>query len=119
MSELTRHYFSKKISWQDRQDEFDEFLKHLVAIYSPDCVYVFGSFLEEKFDECSDFDVLVIFGDSHAAKNAWRKRTQLRSRVTRSFDLVAIDKEAFDRKSAIGGVAYLAKTEGKLVFKAL
>ncbi len=75
-------------------------------------VYVFGSFLKDDFNAESDLDLAVILpkgSDKQAFMTKWR---QFPAFVDWPFDLVMFEREHFEKKKNIGGVAFEIREDG-------
>jgi hypothetical protein len=90
----------------------------LTSIVAPLEIYVFGSLASGRFDAYSDVDVLLVFEDEQSADSGRRRLHRDRPRIPFPMDIVCIDRATFLEKSRIGGVCFVAATEGERIFPA-
>ena len=80
----------------------------------PHSLFLFGSAAENKMTDQSDFDLLVVCTSEAEVLRARRQFSKIRSSLpARAFDVVWMLKSEFDRKSQIGGVAFIALNDGR------
>lgn len=83
---------------------------------SPVAIYLFGSATTEHFHEDSDIDCLVIFETEIEVRRSWKLYSKIRSQTNRPFDFVVMSSLEFERKRDLGGIAFIAWTEGRQIY---
>lgn len=100
--------------------EIDLLLSYVVADFRDlpglICAVVFGSAADYTMTEASDVDVALIFQKPEEAKNAQRDCHKFRKLASWPMDLLCIDQEKFLEKSRVGGVFFVIKQEGRVLF---
>ena len=95
----------------------EQVLQFALVRCRPELVILFGSAVAGKFDEMSDLDLLLIFSDLSTATAARRKLYSGRPLDNHSVDFVCMARADYDRKKDSGGIAYVAKNEGKILYQ--
>jgi predicted nucleotidyltransferase len=114
-----RHVNPQSTTDEERIRRTETTCAAIVMILSPKLVYVFGSAAHgENFDAESDIDCLAVLEKPEDAARSWKHFGKIRKQLNWSLDLVCLSEDEFERKKDIGGVAFIATHEGKLVYKA-
>lgn len=96
-----------------------EIVRRILAVASPDRIFLFGSAAQGRMTRDSDIDLLVVEeapGDQR--RESVRLREELRG-LGRSFDVIVISTQWFEEsKGVIGGIAHPANKYGKVVYEA-
>lgn len=79
-------------------------------------IILFGSAAEGTMTEASDIDVLLIFHSEKEVNEGRKLIPFLRKKAMWPMDLLCTDYETYSKKSRIGGVYFVARTEGKLIW---
>jgi len=101
----------------------EEFIKdivsRIVAISNPDRILLFGSAARGDMNKNSDIDLLVL---ESFPKDVRRERMRLRSALRGlgyPFDIFVMQTEKFEMtKTIIGGLAYPAHKNGRVIYAA-
>lgn len=113
MDRLLREKNARRLN-QTEKDGLIQRLREVISnSVSPEKVILFGSILTEEFDEHSDIDVLVVFASKVEAKEGLRVLYRARSELPCSVDFICVDRDHYERFSKMGGVCYVAATEGR------
>lgn len=80
-------------------------------------IILFGSAARGTMTESSDLDLLLIFDAPEQARSGFREAQTRRKKMVWPLDLLCVDVSIFKERSAIGGVLFCARTEGKILFK--
>ena len=84
-----------------------------VASAEPDAIaYLFGSFLQDDFNAESDIDLAVILPKGIDKQSFLTKWRQFPAFVDWPFDLVVFEREQFEKKKNVGGVAFEIREDG-------
>jgi predicted nucleotidyltransferase len=96
-----------------------EIVKRVTSVARPTRVLVFGSVARGMAATDSDIDLLVLENHvTNAREESIRIRRSLRG-MGMPFDVVVMSTEWFDRtKDVVGGLAYPAHREGKVIYAA-
>lgn len=113
MQNLTRLHFANKIPQAERIKIRDTVQKFILEKVQPAAIYFFGSICTKKFDDHSDVDVIVVMADG-ADLNDCRKSLYgvKQPQVHHAIEYLCVHESVFAHKSEIGGVYYVAKSEG-------
>jgi len=106
----------RKYNKIEREHLLNVVIKQVILVYNPLAIYAIGSILTENFDEVSDIDLVVIFQSAKEALNSWRLRSKIRPFIPCSLDIISFDIEIFNYKKNIGGIAFIAISEGICVY---
>ena len=101
------------------QEIVDEIVRRVCSATNPRQIILFGSAATGAMTADSDIDLLVIEdapGDVREA--SVRIRSSLRG-LGHSFDIIVMSRERFEEtKDVIGGIAYPANKNGKVIYEA-
>ena len=89
---------------------------HVLGLCRPEEIIVFGSAISGKFDAFSDVDLVLIFGDLGTAKAASHALYATPGKPS-SADYLCVDRQEFEQKSDSGGVFFVAKHDGRVVYR--
>ena len=97
----------------------DEIVRRILTVVEPDRVVLFGSAATGEMTADSDIDLLVL---EKAPKDPRRESVTVRSALRGlgvAFDVIVMRTERFDEsKDVIGGLAYPAHRQGKVIYAA-
>lgn len=79
-------------------------------------ILLFGSAANETMTTASDIDILLVLDTKENVALSRKLFPSLRKHSTWPMDLLCIDVETFKQKSQIGGICFVARTEGKVIF---
>lgn len=78
-------------------------------------IIFFGSIVTDKFDADSDIDLLAIYQTQNEADAARRVLySTLQPTLDHPLEMICIDEATFEKKSAVGGIYFVAQAEGKI-----
>ncbi len=97
-----------------------EIVRRLVAAFSPDSIYLFGSQARGEAGRDSDYDLLMVLARSDLPRY---KRDQAAFRVLcgvgASKDIIVLTRDEFDRKlSVVSSLPATVEREGRLLYAA-
>jgi len=91
----------------------------LVSRFQPRRIILFGSYAYGTPHEESDLDLLVVVSDPPSRQTAWKIATELSHSSPIPLQLVFMRPEEFEEtKEIVGGLAYPAHHEGKILHEA-
>jgi predicted nucleotidyltransferase len=90
--------------------------KTIVEVTKPRTLYLFGSAVEGKMTDQSDFDLLSIYEDSPSLRCAQKALLPYYPLSNYPVDIVWVTKERFEKMSGIGGVCMVAYEEGRCLY---
>ena len=100
--------------------EIDRLVRERVAwilsACTPSRIFVFGSAASGAMHAGSDLDLLVILFDGSDVRAAERAILGRPPPHFVPMDLLVYDESTFERRAQIGGVCFIVKKEGKLIF---
>jgi predicted nucleotidyltransferase len=97
----------------------DQVLQFTLARCNPELVILFGSAVSGRFDQMSDIDLLLVFSDISESTKARRNLYSGRPLQSHSVDFVCMSRIDYDRKKDCGGIAFVAKNEGRILFQGI
>jgi predicted nucleotidyltransferase len=104
------------LSFEKKSLRINTTVAAIVEICNPLKVYLVGSAVSGHFDIDSDIDCVVVFETEMQSLRSWKLYGAVRKKLKWSLDLVNFWDEEFERKKNIGGMAFVAHKEGKLVY---
>ena len=105
--------FAKPLHLDTLKPEIEVLISAIKEIMNPSKLFLFGSAVSGPFYEDSDFDLLLIFKSELEAGSSWRKFSHIRRVSKRSLDMISMSEDDFEKKKEIGGIAMIAKNEGR------
>jgi predicted nucleotidyltransferase len=87
-------------------------IERVLRVQPQESVYLFGSFVNDKFTVESDLDLAVIIPDDDSPKNFLQKIYEPGRLSQWPLDLLVFRSSDFIRKSEIGGVCFDIKESG-------
>lgn len=97
----------------------DEIVRRIRTVVEPDRVLLFGSAATGEMNADSDIDILVL---EASPKDSRRESVAVRSALRGlgiAFDVIVMRTERFEEsKDVIGGLAYPAHRQGKVIYAA-
>lgn len=106
------------VSDEERESRIARTCAAIVSVVSPKLIFVFGSAVSsEKFDSESDIDCLIVVEQEEQASRFWKLFGRIRRQVSWPLDIVCLSEAEFARKRDLGGVAFVATHEGRLVYE--
>ncbi len=79
-------------------------------------VILFGSAVENRMDEGSDLDLVYIFDTENNARSAQKKIHGLKTHLF-PCDFICVDRNRYEERSKFGGVLFVARTEGRVIYR--
>ncbi len=105
------------MSDEERLERIAKTRDAIVGILSPEFIYVFGSAATgEGFDAQSDIDCFVVVEREDVASRSWKLFGRIRKQLGWALDMVCFSMAEFEKKRDVGGVAFIATHEGKLIY---
>ena len=97
----------------------EELLGSVVAYFDPRRIILFGSRARGEAGTDSDLDLLVILDDDAPSRLlSWRAGYEARKAYHRATDIVPCRESVFqERARVVGSLAYIAETEGVVVYE--
>jgi predicted nucleotidyltransferase len=97
----------------------DEIVRRIRSIATPEKIILFGSAVHGRMTPDSDIDLLIIEPDSADRRKEYVLIRRALRDIAYSFDIVLVTSEYFEStKEVIGGIAYPAHTEGRVLYAA-
>jgi predicted nucleotidyltransferase len=94
-------------------------VSQLVRRFQPRRIILFGSYAYGTPHEESDLDLLLVISDPPSRQKAWKIATELSHSSPVPLQLVFMRPEEFEEtKEIVGGLAYPAYQEGKILHEA-
>jgi predicted nucleotidyltransferase len=113
-----RHLHPQKVSQTERLARIDKTCSAIVAVLNPTRVYIFGSATSGvNFDGESDIDCLAVVESDAQAATSWKLFGKIRKQISWPLDLICLSETEFQRKQNLGGVAFIATHEGRLLYQ--
>lgn len=98
------------------QKELSTVTKKILSLADVDAIYAIGSASRYEMRPSSDIDIVVLASGIDNAKDI--EKTLLRARLTEyPLDLIVYETSDFQRRSLIGGLAFIAANDGLLLFE--
>ena len=82
----------------------------------PRSIYLFGSVAEGSSTDQSDFDFLVVVRNTKDIRTAQKNLLPSRPLSKKPIDIIWMSESEFESKSQIGGIAFIAREDGKLLY---
>jgi len=93
-------------------------VQDIIKKFDPDKILLFGSYAYGNANEDSDIDFLVVMSQPPKLQNAYLKIAEISQRLLIPIQILFIDKERFEEtKDVVGGVAYPAYHQGKVLYE--
>lgn len=113
-----RHLHAEQVPQTVRLDRIEKSCSAIVSVLNPTYVYVFGSASSGiNFDTESDIDCLAVVENDAQAAVSWKLFGKIRKQISWPLDLICLSSAEFQRKRDMGGVAYIATHEGRLLYQ--
>lgn len=106
----------KFLAPQQTDEMVAQLLEAILTACEPETVILFGSASRYQLTRSSDLDVVVIFSKEINLKLARKSLFEKSGQLPFPVDFIVIDKDTFDKKSAIGGALFDARTEGRVIY---
>jgi predicted nucleotidyltransferase len=113
---LTR-LLARKLARQDQDRLVQRSLAEILKVCKPRKVILFGSTALFEMTEASDLDYVVGVGSRDEVKTTQQLLNRVAAKIDWPMDCLVIDEDHFTEKAAEGGVYFVAKTEGKVVYQ--
>lgn len=108
----------EQVSDEERERRIARTCAAIVSVIAPKLVFVFGSAVSsEKFNRDSDIDCLVVVEQEEQATRFWKLFGNIRRQVSWPLDIICLSETEFSRKRDLGGVAFIATHEGRLIYE--
>jgi predicted nucleotidyltransferase len=102
-----------KLTAEEQAKLIERLYAQIISLVTPNQVILFGSASRGEMTDASDLDIVVIVQDISEVKSTQKSLNQLSRLLQWPVDCLVVDMETFNRKSAIGGVYFVAKEEGR------
>ena len=79
-------------------------------------IFVFGSAARGTMTDASDLDILLVFHSKEDSHSAHRSVSRYRKKAVWPMDFLCVDQKTFHDKSQIGGVYFVIREEGKMIY---
>lgn len=90
--------------------------KVILQEMNPLKIILFGSAVHGDFDTYSDVDLVLVFASKEEANLGRKKYTQVRKHFDRNIEYLCVDLATFKDRSEEGGVYFVAKNEGRVLY---
>ena len=111
---------ARLLAVQLTQEQISLLIKNVVDDFSEIpgllSIILFGSACAGTMTNASDLDVVLLFETESAAGYARRNIGTYRIKSIWPMDLLCVDRATFERKSKIGGIYFVARDEGRVIF---
>lgn len=101
------------------QPIIDEIIRRIMAVTHPDKVIMFGSAATGGMDEDSDIDLLVLTPRAGNSRAESVRLVEALRGLGYPFDVLVMASEQFEEsKDVVGGIAYPAHRQGRVIYAA-
>ncbi len=107
---------AKKLTENAQQELVQSLLSDLVVLGGVQEILLFGSAARLEMTEASDIDVVAIFDTHEVAREGAKKFHKNRTALWPT-DVLFVDRNLFEARSILGGVLFVARDEGKSIYK--
>jgi uncharacterized protein len=98
--------------------EMESLLERLVRSYQPRKIILFGSYAAGTAGADSDLDLLVVMPRPPARRDAYEAKAGLQRDFPLPLQIVFMSTDEFEEtRNVVGGLAYPAHHEGKLLYE--
>ena len=101
------------------QDVIDEIIRRVTNVAPAERIILFGSAATGEMTRDSDVDLLIL---EESVEDPWGERLRVREALrdmAYPFDVILMTKDRFEEtKGIIGGIAYPANKQGKVIYEA-
>ena len=107
---------SKKLTKNELSSIVETVITRILNYGDPHIVYLFGSAIDGKMKDTSDFDFALIFENEEHLKES--KKNILRNHLFPDLpiDLLFFTSEEFSSKARVGGICWEISKSGKVVY---
>lgn len=97
----------------------EEIVRRIRAVATPDRIILFGSAATGTMTHDSDIDLLILEGQPYDYQTEWLRIRKSLRHLGYPFDILLMKTERFeDSKNVIGGMAFPANKDGKVIYEA-
>ncbi len=114
---LTR-LLAGKLDSQDQERLVQQSLAEILEVCRPRKVILFGSAARCEMTEASDLDYVLIVKYRDEVKPTQKLVNRVAAKIDWPMDCLVLDEDQFSKKSQEGGICFVAKTEGKVLYEA-
>jgi predicted nucleotidyltransferase len=107
---------AKKLSQKEVDSIVTGFLNELKELPEVEEIILFGSAARGEMSEASDVDFVAIF-PAKAGARVGSKQFHKNRKNFWPVDVLFVDREHFESRSQLGGVFFVAREEGKILFR--
>jgi predicted nucleotidyltransferase len=101
------------------QSVIDEIVRRILTVAAPDRIILFGSAATGSMNADSDIDLLIVAPEIRDVFDEWVRVRESLGDLDYSFDLLFITTGRFEAtKDLVGGLAYPAHREGRIIYHA-
>lgn len=108
----------KQLGESEQIREVEALRKDVEALNGVVSAYLFGSAVKGGLSSFSDLDVLLVFSDKETLKTSRKTYYKNQSKGALPRDIIWMDELSFDSQKDLGGIAYVAYSEGYDILKA-
>lgn len=111
-------FLKKKLSRSDVENDLQHVLQCIIKHCDPYQIYLFGSLskLNDTFTNQSDIDIYIILNSYSEIKSAKKNFYNNYRSSNYPIDIVWSDKDRFEKMSQIGGIDFIVREEGELLY---
>ena len=105
-----------KLSREQQQHLIKRLKDEVLSCIKPKSLILFGSASRYEMTEASDLDLVVIVASAEEIKPAFKALRLTSMKIDWPLDLLITDEKTFQARASLGGVYYIAQTEGTILF---
>jgi len=101
------------------QELSEEIVRRLLRVATPDRIIVFGSAAGGEMEPDSDIDLLVLEAKPENPREEMVRIWDALRGIGHAFDVIVMDTQWYEEsKDVVGGLAYPASRQGKVIYEA-
>ncbi|MCX6131835.1 MAG: nucleotidyltransferase domain-containing protein [Proteobacteria bacterium] len=109
---------AKALNRAEQDEIISSKLAWILSHSQPQVIILFGSAVAYRMTDASDVDLIVTFADKQQREQARQELFKSRPKDDWPHDLLLLTSEEFARSASTGGgAAYVAKTEGRVIYQ--
>ena len=108
---------SERFSLEDLRPVVNGLVEHIVAVSTPETIYLIGSAARGEFTAYSDLDFVIVYPSERELARARESLHLARPHRNVAVDFISLDRRRFDEMSDVGGIAHEAKHQGVILYK--
>ena len=100
-------------------DLIHEIARRILTVAKPDKIIMFGSAAENRMTPDSDIDLLIVEPQPESGNDEYVRVVRALRGLGYPFDILFISTEWYEEsKDVVGGIAYPASRQGKVIYDA-